>query len=211
VTRHADRWLVDVAGGAPAPRSVAADRVVLATGAYAVPREHRRIDGPRPSGIVTADLVTDALDRGWRPGRRAVVVGSGRLARSIAERLERSGVEIVARPASGDGVMAVRGERRLDGVLAGDAWLAADTLVLADAVRPAAFLLRGLGIGDDRPGVMMPAGPDGALPLDGMVAAGTCVEPRVDHDRSLAAGRGVGRSLAASLLGASSAAGGGPR
>ena len=143
----ADRWRVDVASGAPAPRSVDAARVVLATGAYARPREHRRIDGPRPSGIVTADLVAEALDRGWRPGRRAVVVGSGRLARSIADRLERSGVEIVARPTSGDEVVAVRGERRLDGVLAGDAWLAADTLVLADAARPASFLLRGLGIG----------------------------------------------------------------
>ena len=108
-------------------------------------------------------------------------------------------------------MLAVRGERRLDGVLAGDTWLAADTLVLADAVRPASFLLRGLGIGDDRPGVAMPAGADGALPLDGVFAAGTCVDPRVDHDRSLAVGRRVGRSLAASLRGAPAAASGGPR
>jgi glycerol-3-phosphate dehydrogenase len=207
----ADRWLVDIVGGAPVPRSMAAGRVVLATGAYALPREHRQVDGPRPSGIVTADLVAEALDRGWRPGRRAVVVGAGRLARSIADRLERSGVEVVARPTSGDEVVAVRGERRLDGVLAGNAWLAADTLVLADAVRPASFLLRGLGIGDDRPGVAMPAGSDGALPLDGLFATGTCVDPRVDHDRSLAAGRGVGRSLAASLRGAPATASGGPR
>ena len=204
-------WLVEVAGGGGGPRSISAERVLLATGAYAVPREHRRIDGPRPSGIMTADLVADALDRGWRPGRRAVVAGAGRLARSTADRLERAGVEVAARLGSGDEVAAVRGERRLDGVLAGGVWLAADTLVLADAVRPASFLLRGLGIGDDRPGIAMPAGTDGALPLDGLVAAGTCVDPRVDHDRSLADGRRVGRSLAASLIGASAATGGGLR
>jgi hypothetical protein len=92
-------------------------------------------------------------------------------------------------------VCAVRGERRLEGVMIDGHWIAADALVLADALRPASFLLRGLGIGDERPGVPMPADASGALPLANLWAAGTCVDPRVDHDRSLAAGIAVGHAI----------------
>ena len=202
LARDDDRWLVDIVGSGRGPRSLEAPRVVLATGAYVTPREHRRIDGPRPSGVVTADFVADALDRGWRPGRRVIVAGDGRIAHSTVARLERAGLEIVGRLATGGEVAAVRGERRLEAVLVREAWIVADTLVFADAVRPASFLLRGIGIGDDRPGVAMPAGPDGALAPEGalappgLLAAGTCVDPRVDHDRSLADGRRVGRAVA---------------
>jgi hypothetical protein len=161
---------------------------------------------------MTADLVADLLDRGWRPGHRMIVTGTGRIARGTAERLQRAGVEVVGpagrpqaasvSPRSDDTagtVTAVRGDRRLESVLVGDAWISADGLVLADALRPASFLLRGLGIGDDRPGVAAPADARGALPLPGLWAAGTCVEPRVDHDRSLAAGERVGAAVALAL------------
>ncbi len=208
----ADGWSLDVVA-ASGSHVVEAHGVVLATGSYLEPREHRSIDGPRPSGIMTADFAVDALDRGWLPGRRAIVSGHGRLARSVAARLARAGIEVVARAETGKEpdaaaalVEGVRGERRLEAVAIGGSWFAADTLVLADAVRPASFLLRGLGIGDDRPGVAMPADASGALPLRGLWAAGTCVDPRVDHDRSLEAGMAVGRVVASALAGSGRAA-----
>ena len=193
-------WIVEVVAGAES-RSVETGGVILATGSYLEPREHRAIDGPRPSGIMTADFAAEALDRGWRPGRRAVVSGDGRIARSIAARLARAGVEVVGGRATGGelAVGGVRGERRLEAVALGESWIPADTLVLADAVRPASFLLRGLGIGDDRPGVAMPADASGSLPLRSLWATGTCVDPRVDHDRSLEAGTTTGRSVATAL------------
>ncbi|MBA2718352.1 MAG: FAD-dependent oxidoreductase [Chloroflexi bacterium] len=203
-------WTVEVAGTAES-RSVEARCVILATGSYLEPREHRSIDGPRPSGIMTADFATDALDRGWLPGRRAFVSGQGRIARSTVERLVRAGVEVIgggqpAELAAEDkldelSLQGVRGERRLEAVNVGGSWIVADTLVMADAVRPASFLLRGLGIGDERPGVPMPADASGALPLPRLWAAGTCVDPRIDHDRSLDAGMAVGRVVAAALAG----------
>jgi glycerol-3-phosphate dehydrogenase len=203
-----DGWIVDVVA-ATETRQVEASAVVLATGSYVTPREHRTIDGPRPSGIMTADFAGDALDRGWQPGRRAIVTGDGRIARATAARLARAGLEVVG---DGDGsatwtpkragtpaVSEVRGERRIEAVRFGERWVAIDTLVLADAVRPASFLLRGLGIGDDRPGVAMPADDSGALPRRDLWAAGTCVDPRIDHDRSLTEGTAVGRVVAAAL------------
>ena len=186
-------------------------RVVLATGGYVMPREHLRIDGPRPSGVMTADFALAALHRGWRPGRRAVVVGDGRLAAATASALGSAGVEIVGRVTTQVGsaaamdqdgartpfeIEAVRGVARLEAVLVSGRWIPADTLVLARALRPATFLLRGLGIGDDRPGVPAPAAGDGRLPLPDLWATGTCVAPDVDHAGSLAAGSEVGRAIA---------------
>jgi NADPH-dependent 2,4-dienoyl-CoA reductase/sulfur reductase-like enzyme len=203
----AEGWTVDIAS-ATGSQTVDAGAVILATGSYLTPREHRSIDGPRPSGIMTADFAADALDRGWRPGSRTVVVGDGRIAHATAERLTRAGLDVVTAPdgggPAGEGgrarpVGAVRGERRLEAVEVDGRWIEVDTLVFADALRPASFLLRGLGIGDDRPGVAMPADGSGALPLRDLWAAGTCVEPRLDHDGSLAAGTAVGHNVAAAL------------
>ena len=180
-------------------------QVVLASGGYVTPREHLAIDGPRPSGVMTADFALAALDRGWLPARRAVVVGSGRLARGLVARLEAAGTEIVERvetqpdrPAGTDAglpVRAISGVARLDGVRVGDRWLEVDGLILAHALRPATFLLRGLGIGDERPGVAAPVAADGSLSLAGLWAVGTCVEPDVDHGASLAAGLDLGARL----------------
>jgi carbon monoxide dehydrogenase subunit G len=177
--------------------------VVLATGGYITPREHSAIDGPRPSGVMTADFVVDALDRGWRPARRAIVVGDGRIASGVSARLRTVGVEVEttggAAPGDGRAVTAVRGQPRLEAIEVGDVWHPADALILADRLQPANFLLRGLGLGDERPGIPAPVDADGALPMPGLWAAGTCVAPDVDHVRSLADGLAVAQALLATV------------
>jgi thioredoxin reductase len=194
-----DAWIVEVEGDGS--QEVRGAQVLLATGGYLAPREQLAVPGPRLSGIVTADFVHDALDRGWLPGTRAVVVGSGRVARGTVDRLEECGVSVVARVSGGGmevpALGGVRGEGRLSGVLVDGGWLDADTLVLAHALRPATFLLRGLGIGDERPGVAAPADADGRLPLPGLWAAGTCRTPDIDHAGSLADGASVAAAITA--------------
>ena len=89
---------------------------------------------------------------------------------------------------------ALRGEVRLEAVRAEDRWLEADTLVLADRLLPQAFVLRGLGLMDARPGVPAPADGDGRLPLEGLWAAGCSVNPSLDHRTCAGQGRLVGRA-----------------
>jgi glycerol-3-phosphate dehydrogenase len=177
------------------------EQVVLATGGYVQPREHLPIAGPRGSGVVTSDYVHAALDRGLLPGRSAVVVGGGRCARAATERLRAAGVEIRAELEADGGsppVEEVRGDRRLQAVKVAEEWLEADTLVLAHRLLPAPFLLRGLGLVDGRPDQPAPVNADGATPLPGLWAAGSCVRPDIDHVASLADGLALGFRLAAS-------------
>jgi hypothetical protein len=109
-------------------------------------------------------------------------------------------VETIGGAASLDGraVTALRGQPRLEAVEIDGAWHPADTLIFADRLQAANFLLRGLGLGDERPGVPAPVDARGALPLPGLWAAGTCVVPDVDHARSLADGNAVADALVAS-------------
>ena len=181
-----DGWEVSVQD-AGAGAELVAERVVLACGGYVEPREHRAIDGPRPSGVTTADLVHSALDAGLLPGRRAVVVGNGRLADGTAARMQHAGMAVER---AGE-VTALRGEDRLESACADGSWVDVDLLVLADALVPAPFLLRPLGLVDNRPGVPAPTDARGATPLPGLWAAGTCRAPDVDHLRSLDDGRAV--------------------
>jgi glycerol-3-phosphate dehydrogenase len=190
-----DGWLVDCQDR-DGSQEIAGTHVVLATGGYVTPREHRPIDGPRPSGVFTADSVSAALDRGWLPARRAIVVGRGRLVRSIADRLAAAGAS-VQRIDDAAGIDSIRGIARLDGVHNEGRWLDADALVFADALSPATFLLRGLGLVDDGPGVAAPVRDDGSLEIAGLWAVGACVSADVDHEDSLRHGRRVGEAIAA--------------
>ncbi len=185
--------------GARGTGELVAQQVVVASGGYVQPREHLPIAGPRGSGVVTADLVHRALDRGLLPGRVAVVVGSGRYARATAERLGAAGAEVRAHLGGAEAplrVEAVRGDRRLEAVRIGDRWCEADLLVLAHRLLPAAFLLRGAGLLDGRPGIPVPVDGRGATPLEGVWAVGTCVAPDVDHVASLEAGMRLGKLVA---------------
>jgi hypothetical protein len=133
------------------------------------------------------------------------VIGAGRLAHGVVARLEAAGVEVVglvevagvSGGEAGGPVDGVRGLARLEAIrLSGGRWIEVDGLIFADSLRPATFLLRGLGIGDERPGVPAPVDANGALPLSGLWAVGTCVAPDIDHGTSLEAGRALGARVA---------------
>jgi glycerol-3-phosphate dehydrogenase len=193
LVEETDGWTVQIQDdGAGAELGVRL--VVLACGGYVQPREHRLIGGPRPSGVATADLVHSALDAGLLPGRRAALVGAGRLADGTAERMVAAGIDILRIDAE---VTGLRGDRRLESVCAGGEWNDVDLLVLADRLVPAPFLLRPLGLVDARPGIPAPTTADGATELDRLWAAGTCRAPDVDHRSSLEDGRVVMRAAVA--------------
>ncbi|HEY3522386.1 MAG TPA: FAD-dependent oxidoreductase, partial [Candidatus Limnocylindrales bacterium] len=190
-----DRWSV-LAQATTGSIELDAAAVVVATGAYVEPREQRPIGGPRPSGVMTADLATRLLDAGLRPGRSVALVGRNTRADALASDLEAAGAEVVrltAAPAE------LRGDARLTAVRTSDGWTDVDTLVLADRLVPQAFVLRGLGLVDGRPGTPPPVGPDGSLPMPGLWAAGCCVAPALDHAPCPGSGRAVGEAIAGAL------------
>jgi glycerol-3-phosphate dehydrogenase len=193
---QADSGWLALAQTATGSLELRAQAIVVASGGYVEPFEHRAIAGPRPAGLITADLAERILAAGLRPGRRVALVGGGRRADRLAAALVEAGARVERLERAPD---EVRGEERLEAVrLAGD-WLASDTLVLADRLLPQAFLLRGLGLVDGRPGTPLPVDAAGRLPLDGLWAAGCCVRPDPDHDECASRGRLVGEALAATL------------
>ena len=175
-----------------AGEELTAQRVVLACGGYVEPREHRAINGPRPSGVATADLVHAALDAGLLPGTRAVLTGAGRLPDGTAARLEQTGIAVQR---AGE-VSDLRGETRVEAVCADGTWHDADLLVLADRLVAAPFLLRPLGLVDNRPGIPAPTDGEGRTELANLWAAGTCRRPDINHRTSLEDGGSVMRVAA---------------
>jgi choline dehydrogenase-like flavoprotein len=194
-----DGWTVEVQGdqgmGVLHTRSV-----LLATGGYVVPREGRDIAGPRPSGIVTSDLVGSALAAGLLPGKEAVLVGDGPLADRTRASLEAAGVRVVAHVA--EEPLEVRGAGRLEGIRTASGWIDADTLVLADRLHPQPFLLRALGLVDGRPGRPAPDDGEGRVGMPGLWAVGCCVAPDVGHARCVTDGARVGLAVARDLAAA---------
>ena len=185
-------WLV-LAQSAAGTVELQAPAVIIATGAYVEPREHRAVAGPRPSGVITADLAWDLLEAGLRPGRTVALAGVGRRADELVAALAAAGARVERVERVPD---EVRGEVRLEAVRLGTLWLPVDTLVLADRLLPQGFVLRGLGLIDGRPGTPLPVDADGRLPLDGLWAAGCCVVPSLDHEGCAEAGGAVGERSA---------------
>jgi glycerol-3-phosphate dehydrogenase len=190
-------WTVEVQR-AHGSRLIRTRAVLLASGGYVEPREHRAIAGPRPAGVVTSDLVVAALAAGVLPGRSAVVVGSGPLADGTARALDAAGVAVADRLAQPPAEL--RGGARLAAVRTGERWIETDTLVLADRLLPQPFLLRSLGLVDGRPGTPAPADSDGRLPVDGLWAAGCCVHADAAHTGCADAGRRVAAAIARTVV-----------
>jgi hypothetical protein len=152
--------------------------VVVATGGFVQPREHRSIAGPRPAGIMTGDLCRHVLAAGLRPGRQVALLGTSGQTDALGQALRDVGAMVIRLTSTPD---AVRGEIRLEAVRVGAEWIEADTLVLDDVLLPQTFLLRPLGLADGRPGTPAPVDADGHLPLPGLWAVGCCVHADIDH------------------------------
>lgn len=166
---------------------ITARRVILACGGYSQPREHLAVDGPRSAGIWTADAAHAALDAGWLPAHNAVVIGNGRYAAATARLLEASGSRVTMLDGE---LQAVRGAPRLTAARIDGSWHDTDGLFLARRLVPAPFLLRPLGLVDNRPGSLPVIADDGSV-APGLSIAGSCRSRDIDHVSSLADGRRV--------------------
>lgn len=188
-------WLV-LAQTADATHELQARSVVVATGGFVQPREHRSIAGPRPAGIMTGDLCREVLASGLRPGRQVALLGASGRTDALGQALQDVGAMVIRLAAAPD---EVRGEIRMEAVRVGAEWIEADTLVLDDVLLPQTFLLRPLGLADGRPGTPAPVDADGRLPLAGLWAVGCCVRADIDHIDCARDGRLVGARAASEV------------
>ena len=75
---------------------IEAGSMVLAMGARERTRGAIRISGTRPSGVLTAGLAQKFVNmKGYLPGRRVVILGSGDIGLIMARRLTLEGVEVL--------------------------------------------------------------------------------------------------------------------
>lgn len=196
---------------------LSARRVLIACGGIELTREHARIPGTRPSGVITPLLAHQLLRRGYLPGRRCVIYGSGRYVAATAEHLARAGAAAVVVPPTGkpaptvDAAVQVEEPAELSNVTGfprlrrvelrrdGRAYeLEADTLVYAAGMMANTHWLRGSGVAVEE---------DGAIAVDdhyrtnvpGIYAIGTVISPCLDHTSSLSMGQDVASVLAGEM------------
>lgn len=151
--------------------TVAFRRLILASGCRERTIGSLPVTGTRPAGVYTAGLVQRMLNlRHWRPGRRALVLGSGDLGLIVARRLALTGCRVVGVAEQKERcggmtrnlehniplipratVTRLHGEGRLTGVTlrhldsGREEQVSCDTLVTALGLIPERELLAGLG------------------------------------------------------------------
>lgn len=186
---------------------VDARKILIATGGLEKTREHERIPGTRPVGVITPALALQFLERGYLPGKQAIIYGNSCYTLVTARRLRAAGVEILSFvPPPSDKAAAeeaaelleIRGFPRLTGVLlrthGREFEQPADSLIYAAGMQANSHWLKGSGI---------ETGPDGAVLVDhqhrtnipGIYAIGTVVAPSLDHACSLAMGKEVALTI----------------
>lgn len=182
-----------------------ARRVLIAAGGLELTREQARIPGSRPAGIVTPVFIHQLLERGYLPGKRAVVYGDSLYALATARRLRSAGLEVVhIAPPGSQLVQAAElvemiGFPRLVAVRVRQEGrlldLPADTCVYAAAMGANTRWLKGSGIALSREGAVLV---DGCYQtnVSGVFAIGSAVVPSLDHAGSLSMGKEVGILLA---------------
>lgn len=180
-------------------REIAADGVVLATGARARPFPGERLDG-----VHTLRTLEDAVElRGdLQAGSRLVVIGAGFIGAEVASTAQKLGVEVTViesdplplgrvlgaelgaactalhedngvRVITGAAVTGIAGDTRVREVrLAGDRTVPADVVVAGIGALPNIEWLAGSGVDHDHRGVWTDA--EGATNLPQVVAAGDC-------------------------------------
>lgn len=91
---------------------VKARTVLIACGGLEATRESAQVPGTRPAGVMTPALVHGLLNRGYLPGRRAVVYGASRYATATARRLLEAGAEVtLVPPAANEALGETAGDR----------------------------------------------------------------------------------------------------
>lgn len=126
--------------------AVTAGQTRLATGS--LDREVVLPDGDRP-GVLQATAVRRLIVREHvQPGRRAVIVETGRAAAGVAELLVEVGTGVVARCAPAD-VTAIHGRGAVHAVTLRSGRVACDLVVIAAGVRPADELARQADVPDE--------------------------------------------------------------
>ncbi len=73
-----------------------AEAVILAMGCRERPRGAINIPGTRPAGVFTAGLIQRMMNiEGFRPGNRAIIIGSGDIGLIMARRLTLEGIKVL--------------------------------------------------------------------------------------------------------------------
>ncbi len=180
--------------------------VLIACGGLEATRESAQVPGTRPAGVMTPALAHGLLDRGYLPGRRAIVYGASRYAVATARRLAAAGAAVTlvppfgeAPPAATDGLavtasaelVEIGGSPRLERVtLRRDGAVSempADMLIYAAGMVANTHWLKGSGVALDAGGaVLVDAAYRTNVPR--VYAAGAVVAPSLDHARSIAMG-----------------------
>lgn len=196
---------------------VQAQRVLIACGGLELTREHARIPGTRPAGVITPVLAHQLLSRGYLPGKRAVVYGDSRYAQATAQRLAGVGIEVTlvlpteveATRAAGESegeqpsltgaeLIAIEGFPRLEKV---KFWrdgeffdVPADTLVYGTGMMANTHWLKGSGIITGEYGTIQ-VNSFYQTNVQGVYAVGTVIAPSLDHAGSIAMGKEVASLL----------------
>lgn len=186
---------------------IEARKIIIATGGLEMTREHQRIPGTRPVGVMTPALALQFLERGYLPGRQAIVYGDSCYANVTARRLRAAGVEICSFvPSTGDNatsdeaaeLLEVHGFPRLTDVRLRtrkrEFEQPADALIYAAGMLANTHWLKGSGL---------ETGADGTILVDrqfrtnipGIYAIGTVVSPSLDHARSRVMGKEVAEQI----------------
>lgn len=91
---------------------VKARTILIACGGLEATRESAQVPGTRPAGVMTPALAHGLLNRGYLPGRRAVVYGASRYAAATARRLSEAGAEVtLVPPMRSEELDGMRGDR----------------------------------------------------------------------------------------------------
>lgn len=190
---------------------IQARKVLIASGGLELTREHQRIPGTRPAGVITPILAHQLLSRGYLPGRRAIVYGNSLYATVTARRLADAGIQVSSLvPASHNTdteaaaeLVEILGFPRLERVRLrrGEQLfeLPADLLVYAVGMMANTHWLKGSGL---------TLRGDGTIEVDaqyrtsiwGIYAVGTVIAPSLDHTDSISMGKEVASLLQEGIL-----------
>lgn len=122
-----------VALGQDGVRRIAADALVIASGARPLNRAELRIDGDRTHGVVSATVACHLAETGVLVGRRPAIVGGGDWARRAEQELRHAGAAPVTVPGR---AIAIRGTGRVSELVCEGGTVACDAVVLAEGLVP---------------------------------------------------------------------------